>query len=125
MPNTSATNEPTLRLFARHPGAQEAPAAEPFLDRVPVADLILAALPAQEGELAVDDRKEVDEARARVLDDPAGRVDGLDLLPHVGLEALLPLEQAGEVLLVGIGLGGPGLGEEAGDLDRGLQGIDG
>src|SRR5690242_21107548 len=50
-------HEAVLRLLQR----QLLPSGEPVLDAVPVADLVLAELPAEENGLAVPERGEVDQ----------------------------------------------------------------
>src|SRR5437763_16119176 len=54
------------------------PPREPVVEAVPVADLVLAEVPAEEHLLAVTERGEVDQARVEVLHLHAERPDRID-----------------------------------------------
>src|SRR6188768_809723 len=75
-PNTSQRCQSSIRKPLA--GVERFPAREAFLEAVPVGDLALADLPAEQHLLAVAQGREVDEPAVEVLDQDAERLQLLD-----------------------------------------------
>src|SRR5512145_2237301 len=85
-------------------GLDGPPPLEAGIERVPPADRVLPVLPAEEHEVVVLPRVEVEEARRRVLDRRAQSVDRLHLRPVALRQILGPRDLALALRLVVAGL---------------------
>src|SRR5262245_8951908 len=78
-------------------GLQRLAAREPALERMPVRDLGLARVPAQEDQAVAGERVEVHEPLLDVLEQAAAPVHGLDAELELGAELVAPRDEALEI----------------------------